>query len=294
MRSRNKDAETCDREKFSLQEKICFIQSIKGRQDLVPKSIKNSIDPEFYFKATEDLKRGGKDYPESDEIRTAEMVDRVSFRREKYLANEVGKIVKYFNPLARNLLDIGSGYGQIPFMLNETLNIDVFGVEIYEKYARYMPMILNPVRGTVNFLPYRRDYFDVISALSVLEHIQPSELIVSLSEIFRTVKWGGIFIVQVPNMNFPIEVHSRLPFQQYLPRSLGKKYYHLVTGRDQELVNWWRTSHRKILHTAKTTGFSLLSYYQFHYPAELYPTVAQIFSPLMAVVPLDYFLVFRK
>lgn len=179
-------------------------------------------------------------------------------------------------------------------MLNEVLNVDVFGLEIGEKYVRYMPNILNPVRDTAKCLPYREESFDVVSALSVLEHVPPSELFASILEIFRIVKRDGVFIAQTPNMNFPIEVHSKLPFQQYLPRSLGKKYFHLMTGQEQDLVNWWRISYRRIIRIAKATGFSVLDYYSFHRPEDLYPAKEQFFLPFTAIVPLDYFLVFRK
>lgn len=44
------------------------------------------MDPEFYFKAKNALEECGERCLDSNEIHNAKQVDRISFRREKYLA----------------------------------------------------------------------------------------------------------------------------------------------------------------------------------------------------------------
>jgi len=47
-------------------------------------------------------------------------------------------------------------------------------------------------------LPYDNDYFNVVSMLAVLEHIDPKRAISIFSEILRTLKGGGVFVLTTP------------------------------------------------------------------------------------------------
>ncbi|MFZ0033517.1 MAG: class I SAM-dependent methyltransferase, partial [Sedimentisphaerales bacterium] len=47
-------------------------------------------------------------------------------------------------------------------------------------------------------LPFQDDFFDVVSALAVFEHIEPANLVKIHREIHRTLKPGGVYIMTTP------------------------------------------------------------------------------------------------
>jgi SAM-dependent methyltransferase len=49
-----------------------------------------------------------------------------------------------------------------------------------------------------NRVPFDNDYFDVVTMLALFEHIEPERLVIILSEIYRILKPGGIFIMTTP------------------------------------------------------------------------------------------------
>jgi len=52
------------------------------------------------------------------------------------------------------------------------------------------------VRGAEERLPFQRDFFDLVGAFEVLEHLEKPER--AISEVAKTVKPGGLFILSVP------------------------------------------------------------------------------------------------
>jgi SAM-dependent methyltransferase len=47
-------------------------------------------------------------------------------------------------------------------------------------------------------LPFKSDYFEVVTMLAVFEHIEPERLVPVLSEINRVLKPGGLYIMTTP------------------------------------------------------------------------------------------------
>ena len=47
-------------------------------------------------------------------------------------------------------------------------------------------------------IPFEDEYFDVVTMLAVFEHIDPKRLPNILAEIYRILKFGGIYIMTTP------------------------------------------------------------------------------------------------
>jgi ubiquinone/menaquinone biosynthesis C-methylase UbiE len=79
------------------------------------------------------------------------------------------------------------------------------------------------MKGFADQIPFDNETYDVVVTLiSVYEHLLPRQRLASLKEINRVLKGKGILARQISNMYFPIEVHSKLPFQSYLPKPLAE------------------------------------------------------------------------
>lgn len=101
----------------------------------------------------------------------------------------------------RKLLDIGCGDGLIAELLAKKIGAKPFGLEISKsavKKAKKRGIDANVFDISEKDLPYKDDYFDVIFAGDVIEHIYNTEDI--LKEIKRILKPEGVFIATVPNI----------------------------------------------------------------------------------------------
>jgi len=98
----------------------------------------------------------------------------------------------------KRILNVGSGPGvDIEFLVNEN---EVHAIDIVEEtlqIAASKGFIPHNIDLNMGYLPFKKDYFDVIIATDILEHLfQPKKL---LCEIHRVLKKDGFAIVSVPN-----------------------------------------------------------------------------------------------
>lgn len=107
------------------------------------------------------------------------------------------------------VLDIGCGMGFFLEVAREWL-CEVKGVEISEYASKYCQEKLNldVHYGTLKTANYPSEYFDVITAFDVLEHLE--KLPDFLSIVKNIMKKDGIFIVLVPNYNSTVFQMDRI------------------------------------------------------------------------------------
>ena len=107
-------------------------------------------------------------------------------------------IKKYSNKKKLSILDVGSGYGFLPFFVDKGWH--VHGIDIDEERVRRANQIKHSnavfLKGDAEDFSIGRK-FDVVLALDVIEHLDhPERCIESVS---NHVKDDGIFIVSNPN-----------------------------------------------------------------------------------------------
>jgi SAM-dependent methyltransferase len=128
--------------------------------------------------------------------------------------------------------------------------------------------ILHPARASR--LDFADEMFDVALFANVFEHIPPGERDVSLREIYRVLKSGGVVVGQLPNPYFPIESHSRLPFMGWLPEEWQHRYWKLAP------VSWehdfYVVTIKHLKQTAQHAGFDVVHVRNFNYPPEVIPS----------------------
>jgi SAM-dependent methyltransferase len=131
--------------------------------------------------------------------------------------------------------------------------------------------VLYPARASR--LDFADQTFDVALFANVFEHIPPDERDVSLSEIFRVLRPGGVVVGQLPNPYFLIESHSRLPFMGWLPTTWQHRYWKLSP------VHWnhdfYVVTMKHLNQSAEHAGFDLIHTRNFNYPPEVMPRKAR-------------------
>jgi len=94
---------------------------------------------------------------------------------------------------------------------------------------------LTMIKADARKLPFKTGVFQMISLLSVLEHIPEKRD--TLSEVFRVLDKHGVILIQIPNRYFPIELHSGLPMINYIPNEVVRKKLLKMVGAD----DWFLT-----------------------------------------------------
>jgi len=120
------------------------------------------------------------------------------------------------------ILDAGCGTGSnITFFsqFGTTYGIDISSTAT--KFCR-MRGIKNVLTGDVSKLPYKNSFFDIVSCMDVLEHIENERK--AIKEIFRVLKPGGVFILTVPALPFLFSKHDNAQghFRRYNRKYLSK------------------------------------------------------------------------
>ena len=105
-------------------------------------------------------------------------------------------------------------------------------------------------------LPYENDFFDVVIAAAVVEHLPFESRHMYVDEYYRVLREGGVVgFWDTPNQYYPFESHSvGLPLISLLPPQIAYAYARLVqTSQDEgcELPiicsRWYRVEEFQLL-----------------------------------------------
>ena len=93
------------------------------------------------------------------------------------------------------ILDAGVGLGGL---LSELDEFSCYGVDIAMPYLRFAKSTgIEVAMAKLEELPYEDEFFDAVVACDVLEHVFGLDL--SVQQLTRTLKTGGVLIIRVPN-----------------------------------------------------------------------------------------------
>jgi len=124
---------------------------------------------------------------------------------EEFLSKKRANLVnKKITPHLRHgrILDIGCG--NYPLFLMGTVFSEKYGLDkiVQQANNKHFPnhniTLINFDIEAEDALPFTDDYFEVITMLAVLEHIEPDRAGKILKEIYRILKPGGMYILTTP------------------------------------------------------------------------------------------------
>lgn len=121
------------------------------------------------------------------------------------------------------VLDLGSGDGHFASVAYDhklDVGLDPWVGPTMEAKKRQVYNLL--VLGEGASMPFPRAHFGSVSSTSVLEHIQEIDPV--LTDVYRVLKPGGLFVFCGPNHRFPEELWGRHFFDRLRLSKLGKAY----------------------------------------------------------------------
>jgi len=120
--------------------------------------------------------------------------------RRGLILKAVAQLRKRFSDKSMRILDAGCGTG-INLRYLQTYG-DVYGLDISKEALEFSRIRgLSPlICGSVDMLPLKSEYVDLVVALDVIEHIQDD--VSAIRELNRVLRPGGCLIVTVPAFQF--------------------------------------------------------------------------------------------
>lgn len=227
---------------------------------------------------------------------TAQLLGKGSWEsRNAALTNYFSSIIRAQCPSDSIGIDIGAGDGALTQQLQKDSDIQIIAFEPFANDKSKAPNI-KFVKGLAHFAPFKDESIDVVIMASVYEHIFPKLRHLTLTEIRRVLKPHGILIGEMPNMYFPVEIHSQLPLQQFFPYSIGDAYFrafsHEIWRSGHQ--DWFRISPKQLLSDAKKAGFRKGVVRGFEYPIECIPPSLRFANSFLKLFPIVYVFQFLK
>lgn len=140
----------------------------------------------------------------------------------------------------KKMLDIGCGWGGYTVAALE-MGIDACGCDVDEKVLEVATLRSKlhsvPEKYLVapsEKLPFSDETFHYVQCISVLEHVD--NVTVSIRELIRVLKKGGIAFISAPNYWQPLELHYKVLFPPKCPKILGKMYL-ILLGRPTKFLD---------------------------------------------------------
>ena len=115
-------------------------------------------------------------------------------------------------------LDIGAGVGELTGLLAKNLKTRILAVDIDRHALSLCRKGVYRVLADAQYLPFKQDSFALITFISVLEHLPKPE--VAIEEARRIVKESGYTIVQIPNLQWFLEIHTKWPLLYLMPSTV--------------------------------------------------------------------------
>jgi ubiquinone/menaquinone biosynthesis C-methylase UbiE len=122
-----------------------------------------------------------------------------------FLAKQRYKVAErkiYSAKKSGRILDIGCGC--YPLFLTIINFAEKYGLDkniepsVANKMEKQGIVLINHYIEKEEKLPFKENFFDVVTMLAVFEHIIPENLVKLHKEIYRVLKQGGIYIITTP------------------------------------------------------------------------------------------------
>ena len=184
------------------------------------------IIKEAYDRTTEDY---NKNISELDylpvEFKNSERFKR--FIKEVQSCNSgESRIKEYLNPAeGMKYLDVGSCANLIGYKLHEWQSL-YYGIDISHKLISVTNsfvltngiIIGGLLVAEISKIPLRNNYFDIATAIGVLEYYEIEYDMFALKELNRVVRQDGKLVIDMPNENHP-DVKTMIEYENYLGRT---------------------------------------------------------------------------
>jgi SAM-dependent methyltransferase len=116
--------------------------------------------------------------------------------------------IKLYLPKKTRVLEIGFGNGAF-LQFAKIKGWDIYGLEINRELLKVAEKNLFNVSYADKPLPFPDNYFDLVVAFDLLEHIDQESLVDYIAEIKRVIRNDGFFVSRFPNGDSPFGLYAQ-------------------------------------------------------------------------------------
>ena len=140
-----------------------------------------------------------------------------------------GKYLSHFKHCvddAKVILDVGCGVGAFSKALAHQPLL-VIALDIKRRPLREIENpYIEKVCADAHHLPLSDGSVDCVLSLSLLEHLENPQRCVE--ELYRVLRYGGTAIIQLPNLQYPFEPHTKWPLLCLMPKRLQSRILKMI------------------------------------------------------------------
>jgi len=138
---------------------------------------------------------------------------------------DVGPSFEFFTYLSRKAKSV-YGLDPNPRILNT--------LEKFKNKYRIKNDEISFIQGDITNAPFSDNYFDIITAISTIEHIPGKGDSLAMKEMARILKVGGKIIISVP---YKTKFESLFEFRSFKKKNFAQRYYDLKNLKKRLLQN---------------------------------------------------------
>ncbi|MBU1499651.1 class I SAM-dependent methyltransferase, partial [Patescibacteria group bacterium] len=140
-----------------------------------------------------------------------QQISRNIFRFNAYVVARYQQVVSLIPKSRRRVLDIGCGDGALLSLIK---NAALYGIDLDQASLDYAAAKVKAkfIQGSAEKLPFESNFFDVVLATEIIEHLSQPELM--LAEIQRVLKPDGSLILTTP-IKQPGKLTDKLHVQEF-------------------------------------------------------------------------------
>lgn len=177
------------------------------------------------------------------------------------------KVISFFNPKGKIILDVGCGDGKLLEMIKNAkicVGLDISKSQFWKNSPN-----LQFICGDCRFLPFKDRTFDIVVSTELIEHLHPEDAKIMLREINRILKDGGILVLTTPRKRslslllVPIFTLIDLIYSLYNPK-LRKIWSKKQKSRKELIDRYGIKEHikeytkKELISILENTGFKVL------------------------------------
>ncbi len=155
-------------------------------------------------------------------------------QEEAYFSAELKRTQCTFPPTSK-VLEIGFGNGSF-LKYSKNKKWEIFGTEINVQLVKAALESGFNVIHSDNVRDYGENFFDLVVAFDVLEHITQNELPNFISEVRRILKVGGFFVARFPNGDSPFGLPNQNGDVTHITTIGNGKVYYFAAQCDMDVV----------------------------------------------------------
>lgn len=127
---------------------------------------------------------------------------------------------------AGTVVDVGCGSGVFSRAFENNQHLIVALDLDRSQLRKHKGRIVERVCGDAHCLPFYESSVDCVLSISIMEHLLKPDLYTK--EVHRILRENGVLVVQLPNLQYPVEPHTKWPLLFILPKSLQSKVLNML------------------------------------------------------------------